>query len=183
MSDELIVRHCSPTLAGMKTGNLFSCPYIDKQELLQSIRFLNKRLVPKGVRVIPLKLSDNRVLLYVYRPNKLKLDLAAEDASKILKEYGYSLESPAQCVAYLSQRLYASKEFPHEIGLFLGYPPEDVRGFIDNHAEEYKCVGCWKVYGDESRAKKNFDRYKRCTNIYCSQWASGTNIEKLTVTV
>ena len=24
MSEELLVRHCSPTLAGLKTGNLFS---------------------------------------------------------------------------------------------------------------------------------------------------------------
>ena len=171
MSDELIVRHCSPTLAGMKTGNLFSCPYIDKQELLQSIRFLNKRLVPKGVRVIPLKLSDNRVLLYVYRPNKLKLDLAAEDASKILKEYGYSLESPAQCVAYLSQRLYASKEFPHEIGLFLGYPPEDVRGFIDNHAKSIS-VGC-QLVTDESQ--KELTAIKDKETLFLM--ASGTNIE------
>lgn len=183
MSDELIVRHCSPTLAGMKTGNLFSCPYIDKQELLQSIRLLNKQLVPKGVRVVPLKQSEHRVLLYVYRPSKLEHDLTAEDALKILKEYGYSPENPAKCVAYLSQRLYASKEFPHEIGLFLGYPPEDVRGFIEHHAEEYKSVGCWKVYGDEQRAKKQFDCYKKCTDIFCSHLANGTSIERLTVAV
>ena len=25
MSEDLLIRHCSPTLAGIKTGNLFSC--------------------------------------------------------------------------------------------------------------------------------------------------------------
>ena len=54
MSDEMIIRHCSPTLAGLKTGNVFNCPYSDRKELLSAVRSLNRRLVPKGVRVIPL---------------------------------------------------------------------------------------------------------------------------------
>ena len=34
MSDELIVRHCAPTLAGLKTGTVFGCPYSDRKELI-----------------------------------------------------------------------------------------------------------------------------------------------------
>ena len=33
MSEELIVRYCSPTLAGMKTGNMFNCTYSDITEM------------------------------------------------------------------------------------------------------------------------------------------------------
>ena len=33
MSEDIIVRHCSPTLAGMKTGNMFSCPFADEDEM------------------------------------------------------------------------------------------------------------------------------------------------------
>ena len=50
-------------------------------------------------------------------------------AKDILKENGYP-ESPGRCVSYLRGRLAESGEFPHEVGLFLGYPPEDVSGFI-----------------------------------------------------
>ena len=57
MSDELIVRHCAPTLAGLKTGTVFGCPYSDRKELILEVRSLNRRLAPKGVRVIPLRLS------------------------------------------------------------------------------------------------------------------------------
>ena len=46
MSDEMIIRHCSPTLAGLKTGNIFSCPYSNKKELFCAVRSLNQRLVP-----------------------------------------------------------------------------------------------------------------------------------------
>ncbi|MDY5986415.1 hypothetical protein [Sporofaciens sp. SGI.106] len=52
MSDEMIIRHGSPTLAGLKTGILFNCSYSDKEELLDTLRSLNRRLVPKGVRII-----------------------------------------------------------------------------------------------------------------------------------
>ena len=63
MSDELFVQYGSPTLAGIKTGNLFTCPYTDRQETMREIRRLNKSLVPKGLRVLPLRYSDERVLL------------------------------------------------------------------------------------------------------------------------
>ena len=69
--------------------------------------------------------------------------------------------------------------FPHEIGLFLGYPPEDVQGFLDHRP--CKCSGCWKVYGDENKAKKTFDLYKKCERVYCQQLARGIDIERLTV--
>ena len=65
--------------------------------------------------------------------------------------------------------------------LFLGYPPEDVCGFMKNKACNCKCVGCWKVYGDEEAAKKKFAQYKKCTQVYSDQWANGTDIERLTV--
>ena len=34
-----------------------------------------------------------------------------------------------------------SGEFPREVGLFLSYPPEDVKGFIDHRANDFKCAG------------------------------------------
>ena len=183
MSDEMIICHCSPTLAGLKTGNLFNCPCSDKKELILAVRSLNKRLAPKGIRVIPIQVCEQRVLIYLYRPDKLENDLAVEEAGEILRACGYSTGDCDKCVVRLSRRLQESGDFPHEIGLFLGYPPEDVRGFIENHAEGYKFVGCWKVYGDEKSAKKQFARYKKCTDVYCSQWANGKSIERLTVAV
>ena len=54
-----------------------------------------------------------------------------------------------------------SESFPHEIGLFLGYPAEDVQGFIRNCAAKPKLVGAWKVYGDAEVAKKKFASYKK----------------------
>ena len=71
MSEDLIIRHCSPTLAGIKTGNLFSCACSCRKELTKSISGLNRRLVPRGIRILPLRVCQGRALIYVYRPHAL----------------------------------------------------------------------------------------------------------------
>lgn len=183
MSEELLVQHCSPTLAGMKTGNMFNCKFADGIEMRNCIRCWNRMLVKKGLRVLPLRFREDRALVYVYRPARLSEDLQNDTAAEILDGHGYSMETPERCVVELIRRLENSEEFPHEIGLFLGYPPEDVRGFIENKAANCKCVGCWKVYGDADAAQKTFNKYKKCTDVYCAMFANGRSIERLTVAV
>ncbi len=181
MSEEMIVKHCSPTLAGLKTGNLFSCSYNDKGEILCFLREWNIRLKSKGVRLIPLRLQENKALIYVYRPSQLSRDFSDSAVCDLLSQHGYCTESCEKCVVELMKRIRQSEDFPHEIGLFLGYPCEDVRGFIENKASCFKCVGCWKVYGDADKAQKQFERFKKCKRVYQKQYESGRPLTRLTV--
>ncbi|SFB06734.1 Protein of unknown function [Acetitomaculum ruminis DSM 5522] len=183
MPEGLVIKHCSPTLAGIKTANLFSCVYKNKNEVKRTISFLNKQLKSKGIRVIPMRFSKTRVLIYMYRPDRLKSDLSLEGTQKLLKANGYEEVDYAHALKLLHKKLQSFEDFPHEIGLFLGYPPEDVRGFITNHALNYKFIGYWKVYGDEEKARKTFSQYKNCTNSYLNQWKKGKSITDLAVAV
>ncbi len=183
MSEELIIRHCSPTLAGIKTANMFSCSFETKEQLYRDIRLLNRRLASRGLRVVPLRICDKTALIYIYRPSKLRKDFTCEKSTDILKECGYKEENPEKCIVQLVHRLKAGNDFPHEIGLFLGYPPEDVKGFIDNEAQNFKLIGCWKVYGDEAEAKKKFELYKKCKNVYMRCYEGGKCLESLAVKV
>lgn len=181
MSEELLVRHCSPTLAGLKTGSLFSCTYGSEKEIVENVRRLNRKLVPRGLRVLPIRVSGKRALIYVYRPGRLEKDFSDGSVQDILKERGYFCKDPLGCVIRLMKKLDGNPEFPHEIGLFLGYPAEDVKGFIENKAACSKCTGYWKVYGDPQTAGELFAKYRKCTDIYCAQWESGVSIERLAV--
>ena len=69
------------------------------------------------------------------------------------------------------------------MGLFLSYPPEDVKGFIVHRAGGFKCTGLWKVYGVEEKARSLFEKYRKCTKIYCALWQSGLKLEQLAVAV
>lgn len=177
-----MIRHCAPTLAGMKTGSLFSCHYDSEEAVCKDIRAMNQSLVPKGLRVLCLKYQSGLALIYLYRPNRLCQDLTDPIAAHLLEDRGYPCANADRCVVVLVNKLRCSGEFPHEIGLFLGYPPIDVEGFITHRAQDFKCVGDWKVYGDEEQAKKTFARYRACTECYHAQWCSGKSVEQLTVT-
>ncbi len=181
MSEELIVQQCAPTLAGLKTGNIFTCSYVSRKVLWADIRRMNPILTKKGLRVIPLKVSCRDAMIYIYRPDRLKNDLSGIEAAEILKDCGYETENIHNCIACLMKRLEKKKGFPHEIGLFLGYPPEDVKGFIKNRAAGHKISGYWKVYGDEKKALETFALYKKCTRVYEDRCARGTTIERLAV--
>ena len=58
MSEELMIRYCSPTLAGIKTGNLFSCFDSSPDEIFGTVRKWNQHLVPKELWVLPLYFSE-----------------------------------------------------------------------------------------------------------------------------
>ncbi len=183
MTDDLVARFCAPTLAGLKTGSMFSCNYGSQEEMKQDMREMNLWLREKGLRVLPLRYQGGKALVYLYRPHWLAGDLANPDAARLLADRGYPTGCSDRCVAALVRRLKSDGGFPHEIGLFLGYPPEDVDGFIRNGAERCKCVGCWKVYGDEEKARRTFQKYHCCTADYCARVQRGAPVRQLAVNV
>lgn len=81
MSEETVINCCSPCLAGLKTGNLFSCKVDGKSDLLRSVRELNRRLVPRGLRIMPVKITKTRALIYLYRPDRLEKTLPTKPLS------------------------------------------------------------------------------------------------------
>ena len=113
-------------------------------------------------------------------------DVRSRRQSVIFEEPPSGGFSRAIWLEYANQQTFKggkSGEFPREVGLFLSYPPEDVKGFIDHRANGFKCAGLWKVYGDEEKARSLFAKYKKCTEIYCALWQSGSKLEQLAVAV
>lgn len=181
MSDEMIIRHCAPTLAGIKTGSLFSCFFEDRKEMKNTIRQLNRIFSPKGLRVIPLRHRGKRALIYIFRPDDLEEDFSDCCICSLLRERGYNPESTAKCIVRLVERVKCSEEFPHEIGCFLGFPPDDIRGFIEKGCRFSKITGYWKVYGDEEKALETFKKYDICIRAYSHCLEKGWTLEKLAV--
>lgn len=180
MSEEQLIRWCAPTLASIKTGSMFSGDFASRDDMLASLRSLNQRLSGKGLRILPLRLGEKRCLIYLYRPQQLSHDLDNAHARQLLADCGYAGLSPDHCVCQLMDRIRSGGDFPHEVGLFLGYPPEDVDGFIHRHSA-CRYVGRWKVYSDIAAAKRTFDRFDRCTRVYLSRYHRGDALEALAI--
>lgn len=189
MSEDLIVRHCAPTLAGLKTGNMFRASFADEGEFDAELERLILILTDKGLRITPLRIDCQvncgkcgiRALMYIYRPGQLQSDLDEEEAKAILSAFGYEDGDHEICIRRLTDRICECEEFPHEVGLFLGYPPEDVKGFIELGGRQSKASGYWKVYGDVDRAQKQFERFSKCTGVYLKCLERGLPFTKLAV--
>ena len=119
-----------------------------------------------GVESVILYENQSTFSVFFYEPLALSEALKRPEAVRILKRYGYAAEQDLTCrLKHLQKRCglgrrraYFGRRFPHEIGIFLGYPPADVRAFIEKGGENYLCCRYWKVYHDEPAARKAFQR-------------------------
>lgn len=176
-----LIEHCSPTLASLKTANLFNHSFSSEEELEKQLSDLNGQLGKKGITLLLLYKRRNKALIYVFRKNRLQADLNQPGVGRFLKKYGYEHMGVDYALEMLKKRLEEEESFPHEIGIFLGYPLGDVIGFIRNGGKNCKCLGCWKVYCNECEAVKTFARYQRCRAVYSRLWESGRSVWQLTV--
>ncbi len=176
-----LVRHCAPTLAGLKPGCIFSQPA--RESVRRGVLHWDGRLRALGlsVRILLDRPEDRGLIVYVYRRRHLEEITADPACREFLGKTGYPDTDLDGLLAHLARRLQTQSEFPHEIGVFLGYPLGDVIGFIENRGENFTCCGCWKSYGDPAGAQACFDRYRSCVRAYVDLYERGIPIEQLAV--
>ena len=173
---ECVIRHCAPTLAGIKAGSLVSGEAGSARAWLEEMRLLLKRF---GLDGIVLCECGPRSLLYIYRPAMLACVLADERVRKFLSTHGYTDFDVSSCVAHLRNRFLGQSEFPHEVGIYLSYPLGDVEGFIEHKGAQYKRCGHWKVYTDVDHAEHLFSAYNDCTRSLLGRYRHGARLERL----
>lgn len=181
MLEHRLIEHCAPTLAGIKSANLFNYFFSQESNACEELKEVNCKLNEKGVYVEALLWKENSVLIYVYRKSHLAKELQQADVREFLSTYGYADCEIENCLWHLKERLYNYNCFPHEIGIFLGYPLPDVIGFIQNKGKDCKCCGLWKVYCNECETIKLFEKLKKCTRVYLQVFAEGRSITQMTV--
>ena len=178
--ETMLAFHGAPTLEGIKPGSLIS---FNKQRIKNChliLKRYKKCMECKGIRFFIISETDNWLLLFIYRQNALNQVIQEDKVQEFLSFYGYvNFKNLNQCLNYLKTRMSLQKGFPHEIGIFLGYPLEDVKGFIENSGRHFKICGQWKVYSDTKRAEKLFAKYAECSDRFCACLSQGQSIEDL----
>lgn len=160
--DRLLAAYCSPTLAGIKPASLVSFDRVQYADLPQQLHAYQTAFARRGIRFEILCACRGRFLLLVYHKAQLEQHMAEARVQRVLAKFGYPADAPLEeLLDGLRRRVAAQAGFPHEIGLFLGYPIEDVIGFIRNEGRGCKLCGYWKVYGDAEAASRLFDRLSR----------------------
>lgn len=181
--EAVLVRQCAPTLAGMKPGSIFCFNHSPLEVSRQKVCQWNKQLAPFGltVQILLERPGSSSVIVFVYRRDRLEQMLSDDAYQSFLAQAGYERTNLDDLLEQLAQRLRTQPEFPHEIGVFLGYPLRDVIGFIENHGRNFTCCGFWKSYGDPAEMQVCFACYRRCIQTYVAMFEQGIPIERLAV--
>jgi hypothetical protein len=171
-----LARHCAPVLLGKKPAALFVQPTgWDGMQM--------DTLAVGGMRFYTCAHPHKRSLILAYRPPLLAQALSIPAAKTALLEMGYPNRGMNAMLGELRRRLFDSQSFPHEIGFFLGYPPEDVLGFIRHQGRHCKLCGKWKVYHDTEAAGRIFAEYARCERVLARHIQNGGTIFQYALSV
>lgn len=176
-----LIRHCAATLAGHKCGSLFSWRACPGATIADCLREANRALAPRGVRLYLLRRDGDGGLVYVYRPSMLKRRL--QDAQVPALSGGMRLwrgrmrRMPARARAARVRAGRLSARDRRVSGLSAG----GRAGLHLPWRRRVRCVGCWKVYGDEQAARRRFELYRKCQRIYLECYRRGFGVARLTV--
>ena len=166
MGDELLALYCSQVFEKIKPSNLFSLSKYN-YDVDELIKIWNDDFNKHGIYFKILSTREKTSSIFCFREDLLKKFINTDETRCFLKSCGYDTNSIDVCTDCLKERL-SHNDFPHEIGLLLGYPYEDVMGFIENQSKNYLCSGYWKVYKDKDEKCKIFTLYNKTRLEYLS---------------
>lgn len=171
-----VALQCAPLLAGVKLSNLLNVG-ADKRSAVMALF----ALTPVSCHV--LYELDGRISVLLYREAEMEAHIKKDGVRELLEEWGYGGMELPEILRQVSGRYQKHMEgrggFPHEIGLLLEYPEEDVKSFIRNEGRDFLYSGYWKVYGDLPKALETFAGYDRAREAVIRLAGSGNGIREI----
>ena len=176
----------APVLLGLKPAAIFTVSKAEKARLEELLSSCGKKrggncpleeycggarmeeAFPSDCRVFAIVTlhSGEKESILLYRRDILYAHLADRKVKRFLHSLALGYEEGADWILHFKKRFLEYKEegreFPHEVGIFLGYPLWDIRAFMQNPRREAKLTGYWKVYYKVEKAREQFQKYDRC---------------------
>lgn len=150
---------CAPLITGARISNMLMIDSTDESAMRVILR-------ASGISHFRLAARNEKTAFLLFRRSRLEAYLNNSEALDILKKAGYEDFSFGKILLRFKKRYEAylndeHKQFPHEMGLLLGYPIEDVRGFIEHNGCSCLYSGYWKVYRNVPLKKKMFEDFEK----------------------
>lgn len=170
-----LVMQCSPLIAGLKISNLLIVSDSDE-------RAVRAILAKTGISCYRLWKSNHKMTYLLFRREQLKSFLECQEVSELLVKEGYRDFEFGKLLNVFQKRyaafLSGQQTFPHEMGLFLGYPPEDVKGFTENEGKNFLYAGYWKVYENKEEKMSLFEKFENARTVLLNLIAQGFTLHE-----
>ncbi|RDY31479.1 DUF3793 family protein [Lachnotalea glycerini] len=164
---------CAPFIMGIKISNLL----IVQRENAEYVEEMFKN---GEISYFILCETQNKTTFLLYRLNELMGYLSKREVINLLAVLGYKNHMLFEILSCIRKKYEAymatSKKFPHELGLILGYPVEDVYGFMANQGQNFLYAGYWKVYENIKEKQRMFEKYNQAKETAIRLVSSGESI-------
>lgn len=153
-----LMLECAEVLAGVKPANLISIvnrPQLCGRNLYQLWQSHHEELAARlaDLSIMVLQTKERSLLLLCYNSDHLERHLAHAGIRTLLHKAGYEADASTEALlAELRRRIGSNDSFPHEIGLFIGYPAKDVAAFMGLIKLPFACQCLWKIYGNPEQS-------------------------------
>ncbi len=172
--ENLLIYQASLVIAGVKPATTFTINL--KNQRLNNlwnkygINFLNS--VPLDHYEL-VNTNDLRVVI-IYNEKSLIKNLSNTMTHNFLINLGYPKNLTVKPYLNILKKRYLIYTCPHELGIFLGIPLDDVKDFIN--CSEKKCLLCgyWKVYNNLHKATALFQKYDIVKTFAINSILNGT---------
>lgn len=111
-----------------------------------------------GLKGMVLRETKNGYIILIYRWEHLSHILNHPKAKEVLESLGYPLDRVYGMMAHLRKR-YDFCHCPPELGIFLGFPIEDVTDYMCGTSKACLLCGYWQVYNNVDEAEQTFKKY------------------------
>ena len=171
-----IALQCAPLISGLKVSNLLIISAEDEA----LVRVILRR---SGISFFRLLRTGENVTFHLFRKNPLEAYLKQQEVEAMLAEAGYAELSLGNILSTFQKRyahyMSAGGRFPHEMGLLLGYPAEDVKGFVENEGKNFLYSGYWKVYADVEEKRRLFQKFENAKETVIQLLSYGVGIQDI----
>lgn len=168
-----IAFHCAPLIAGLKMSNLLM---LQNRELDRATSILKRA----GISYFIMAVANGKTAVLLFDRHRLETYLQEEKVWQIFQDMGYQNHAMGKILYAFRLRyekyLLWNQEFPHEMGLLLGYPVEDVKGYILNGGGNCLYIGYWKVYGNLTEKKILFRQFEKARDVLMELLSKGISI-------
>ena len=154
----------APTLLNMKPSSLISLTNNSRNVLHIWEKYKCKISYTLKLDYFELKKSSERILILFYREQELLRYIEKEENKEFLKKMGYGDGINLKQKLYLLKKRF-EENCPHEIGIILGFPINDVMAFIEHKGAGCLLCGYWKVYHNPEQALRVFRNYDLARKI------------------
>ena len=150
--------------SGVKPGELLRVQHCYKSRNREGFNFCLYRadiLETLKLNYLELRVEEKSSLILFYHRETMAETLSDRKKLALLHELGYPAGSGAEELLAFLQERFAVEKIPHEVGVFIGYPLKDVRGFMEKLPRTPVHRGDWTVFGDAAESLEKMSLYRK----------------------